>query len=490
MMRVCIVLLLWMCVLESLLLSQDDTDLFRFSKHYHGGSARFEAMGGAFGALGADMGSVQINPAGMGRFSSSQINFSARLTANHVQSQFEGTSTKANRMSVSVPSIGLVLTNDVSGKNRGNMYSQFAMGMNRIDHYHYKTSIRGEQYPSLLEGFMEQAKGVEPEELHNRFPFTTSLAWESFAIDYNPSDTSYYSYLNEGNMYMSRNVETEGGIREFFLSYSVNRLNRLYWGFSFNIRQYTHQEAYTHRENLTVPDSTFIGFDYDYLLKTKGNGVNLKLGFIYLITDGWRIGVAFHSPTYISLKDEWEANMSTRFQPSGVKSVPEDLQPLGDYKYRMTTPMKTVVSMAGIVGLNLALSADIEYVDYQQAKLRSTRDAAYSSHSFTEENSEAKLRLDKGFNYRFGAEYNVYHRWFFRGGYSAYANAYKRSQRVDPKVDWALSAGWGFKIDNWSFDIAYIHRISERYYYPFLGSRVAQTHRTSANLIFTASLRL
>ena len=48
--------------------AQNDADLFRFSKHYHGGSARFEAMGGAFGALGADISSAQVNPAGMGRF--------------------------------------------------------------------------------------------------------------------------------------------------------------------------------------------------------------------------------------------------------------------------------------------------------------------------------------------------------------------------------------------------------------------------------------
>jgi hypothetical protein len=48
--------------------SQGDADLFRFSKTQIYGSSRFEAMGGAFGALGADLSASQINPASFDLF--------------------------------------------------------------------------------------------------------------------------------------------------------------------------------------------------------------------------------------------------------------------------------------------------------------------------------------------------------------------------------------------------------------------------------------
>jgi len=474
---------------QNSLFAQNDADLFRFSKHYHGGSARFEAMGGAFGALGADISAVQINPAGMARFSSSQFNFSLRPTINNVQTQFEKNTTNAKLTSISAPSLGFVFTNDISGNNRGNMYSQFAFGMNRLDHYHYKTKIHGQQFASLLEEFMAQAKGTEPQNLTNTFPFSTSLAWETYAIDYNPSDTSYYSYLNMGDVEMLRDAETKGRMHEFFFSYSVNRLNKLYWGFSFNMRQYRLSESYTHSENLVIADPDFVGFDYKYSLTTKGSGINLKMGLIYLITEEWRIGASFHTPTYLSLKDEWTANMTTRFKISGDKYLPTDLIPLGDYKYRMRTPSKTVVSISGIIGLKIALSADIEYINYKNAKLRSTRDTTYNSYDFKQENEEAKKRLDKSLNYRIGAEYNLYHSWFFRIGYSAYANAYKKTQQVDPKPDRAVSCGLGYRINSWSFDIACVYRQINRYYYPFEHSKVAQTQQKSTNIILTTTMR-
>jgi hypothetical protein len=46
------------------ILAQDITDAVRYSMDDIQGTARFRAMGGAFGALGGDMSAVNINPAG------------------------------------------------------------------------------------------------------------------------------------------------------------------------------------------------------------------------------------------------------------------------------------------------------------------------------------------------------------------------------------------------------------------------------------------
>ena len=47
--------------------AQDVRDIVRFSETQVSGSARFEAMAGSFGALGADLSCAAINPAGFGR---------------------------------------------------------------------------------------------------------------------------------------------------------------------------------------------------------------------------------------------------------------------------------------------------------------------------------------------------------------------------------------------------------------------------------------
>lgn len=58
---------------------QGEIDAYRFSKNELSGTARSQAMGGAFGALGGDATGVAINPAGIGVYRSSEIIFNAGL---------------------------------------------------------------------------------------------------------------------------------------------------------------------------------------------------------------------------------------------------------------------------------------------------------------------------------------------------------------------------------------------------------------------------
>lgn len=474
---------------KSALVAQNDADLFRFSKHYHSGSARFEAMGGAFGSLGADISAVQVNPAGMGRFSSSQFSFSLGPTINSTSAEFVSNTENANRTSFSIPSIGVVLTRDLSERNKGDMYSQFGFGMNRVAHYHQKTTIAGQQFPSIMDNFISQAQGYLPQELYQYFPFTTHVAYESFAIKgFDSLTNSYTSYLNSEDMKMNRDVTTTGGINEFFISYSKNRMNKLYYGVSLNLRTYKHDESYVHSEDLTLQDTTFIGFDYKYSLLTKGTGINLKLGVIYLITNSFRVGAAFHTPTLISMEDKWTADMTGRFE-NGSISVPPDLVPVGQYKYRMITPLKTVISASYVIGMSAVISADVEYVGYNMARLRSTRDITYDPYDFELENADAKARLASALNYRMGFEYNIQQKLFLRAGFSLYGNAYKKVENVDPKPDVSFSGGLGYKIGVFGIDVAYVNRQQHRFYYPFAGSNTATTKLSSNNIIITASIR-
>jgi hypothetical protein len=64
--------------------AQDINDALRYAQTDLNGTARFRSMSGAFGALGGDLSSLNINPAGSVVFANSQVGFtvSSFNTAN------------------------------------------------------------------------------------------------------------------------------------------------------------------------------------------------------------------------------------------------------------------------------------------------------------------------------------------------------------------------------------------------------------------------
>lgn len=77
--------------------SQNEADIFRYSKTGIGGTARYMAMGGSFGALGAEISGAQSNPGGLGKFSNSVATITFQQALNNSISTFNGNETTTNR---------------------------------------------------------------------------------------------------------------------------------------------------------------------------------------------------------------------------------------------------------------------------------------------------------------------------------------------------------------------------------------------------------
>ena len=58
--------------------SQTYQDVLRYNSYNHEGTSRFNSMGGAFGALGGDLSSISINPAGSSIFLDSEFGVTSR----------------------------------------------------------------------------------------------------------------------------------------------------------------------------------------------------------------------------------------------------------------------------------------------------------------------------------------------------------------------------------------------------------------------------
>lgn len=440
--------------------AQDVRDLVRFSETQVFGSARFEAMAGSFGALGADLSTSSINPAGYGRYSSSAIGLSFQQTQilNKVTFNTKLTETKLN--SFKLNNIGVVFTNDISQRNRGFLFQQFGFSYNRIQNFKDQFSYSGEQFYSLLDNMCSKAAGLSVDEIYSYLPFSSALAWDTYAIDPD-GQGGYVPRLENTNMVHQRTVVTSGGMSEYNFNWSGNYMNKLYIGANIGLRTAKYQEDYYHHEEaISNPSYSLDSFDYEYHLTSKGSGTNFKLGVIYLPKESIRLGLSLHSNSYFEFTDNFDADMTSYHKDTTYRII-EEYKPVGNYKYRLRTPAKAVASFAYIFGTRGCINIDAELVNYKGAQLRTTKDPSYTPYDYEFENKEAEEQLRTVVNLRVGGELVFNSQYFIRGGFALYPSAY--NQQVNPaKGTQVLSGGLGFKLRNMAFDLAL--KISHRNY--------------------------
>ena len=72
-----IILFLQLLLGVEMIYAQTETEILNYSRLSYAGSARAAAMGGAFGALGGDISSWNLNPAAVGVFRKSSVTYTS-----------------------------------------------------------------------------------------------------------------------------------------------------------------------------------------------------------------------------------------------------------------------------------------------------------------------------------------------------------------------------------------------------------------------------
>lgn len=465
-------------------LTQDFRDLVRYSQTQTYGSARFEAMAGSFGALGADLSTSSINPAGYGRYSKSTFGLSFQNTGIKNQAVFNSNAINSNLNLFRLNNLGVVLCNDVSENNRGFIFTQIGFTYNRIENFKDEYSYAGQQFHSLLDEFCSQAYGLNSDEIYSYLPFSTALAWDTYAID-SDSDGGYIPRLNEYDVIHKRNVLNGGGSSEYNFNLSTNYNHKLYVGGNIGFRTSLYKEDYTHLEQVTNTEGISIdSFQYEYHLKTKGHGTNIKLGVIYVPIEQFRIGLSFHSPTFFKMKDYFSADMTT-YQNDSVFTVLEEFKPVGEYKYLLRTPTKFIFSMAYVFATRGSINVDLDFVNYKWAHFHQTDDTNYEPFDYAPTNKFAKTQLRPVINVRIGGELVFLSQYFIRAGYAYYPSAYNQSLN-SVKDNQVYSCGIGLKWKKNCVDLAYKYEDRQFSYYAFSESRTAiNQKRTSISINYS-----
>jgi len=437
-------------------------------------------MAGAFGSAGADFSTSSSNPAGLGLYKSSEFTFSPSFYSGKTLSEYNNQSSDDQKFNFNINNLGLVFNFDTKKEDverPGWNNVQFSFGLNRLNNFNNRTIIQGDSpNSSLLNLFTSQANGNTSDNLDR---FGNALAFDTWLIDTFPVTNSYYSVIPDGGVLQRKLITTTGGINEMTLSLAANYSEKLYIGgtIGFPYVRYSEQSQYIETDAAdTIAD--FKSFTYNEDLTTTGNGVNFKFGLIYRINDYVRFGAAFHTPTFYSLKDSYSKTMKSSFDNGNHYTANS---PLGNFNYELTTPMKAIGNLSVIVGKYGMINAEYEFIDYSDARLRS------SSYKYFDENQDINNVYTATSNIKIGGELRLVP-FSIRGGYALYGSPYKSSINDGKKS--FITMGLGVRESGYFIDLAYIYALSEENYYLYSSVPSAVNNKMTAhNVVLTLGVK-
>jgi len=433
--------------------SQTEEDALRYSQNYFGGSAKNISTAGALSAIGGDFSTTSQNPASMARFNRNNFIFTPILLTNNSTSNFYGNTDKTNTKDMKIGNVSYLKSYSLnSSKNSGWMSIQMGAGYNRINSFENVNRYNGELDSNILDYFTSSANGTSPDYIYAVFPYTSGLAYDTYAID---PDTlnSYSTSVTSGKTFHNRTINTSGSMGEYSLALSGNFKNKFYLGGTLNAVDVNYRSNFIHNEDYTAKDSIFLnGIKYLGNLKTEGWGYNLKLGLTYLVNSQLSFGLALHSPTFYKLTDTWGNDMIS-YTDNGELEIATDNKPTGEFNYRLETPYKTLLSVGYIVKKKASIGAEIEIINYAGAELASNK-FEDSFYSFFAENKQIENIYKTRLNYKIGGEYRLTPSIYLRGGYAYYSSPYSKKSGINTSATQFITGGFGLNFGEFYFDFA------------------------------------
>lgn len=471
--------------------AQSIDDGLRMSQEYPTGTARFVSMGGAFGALGSDFSSIDVNPAGLGVYRSSEFTFTPSFSSTKSRSTYLGTREIETARGFSLDNMGFVLSTSPSGNpEQGVSQLNFSFGYNRSNTFKANTLVEGRsENSSILDYFAAQAgtyNNILPDDLSfwydstgamdfdptvgTNAPWGMILAWNTYLLDDNGSN--YFAPLDEtlGTVEQKRRSVTSGNNGTYNLSMGMSIANKLYLGLSMGILTHKYEELIKHQEvaDPTNAASTFIRFNYmDYIrdFSSSGSGINAKLGAIFTPIPMLRFGLSVHTPTFYSITHRYSYNMTSNVDTNGVtinsKLSNDQLASFtGRYKYKFETPFRLIGSAAVVLGQLGLVSVDVEHVNYSSMKFRNGEDGD----DLSDLNEMAKETYRNVFNLKLGGEM-VLGNVALRAGYAFYPSPYRKDFLNHSSHSHLMSIGAGYCTNIGFFiDAAYQQALSVNQY--------------------------
>ena len=484
--------------------SQEISDALRYAQTNLNGTARFRAMSGAFGALGGDLSSITVNPAGSSIFANNQIGVSLNNYNTNNDSNFYGTKTTDNNGSLDINQAGAVFVFKNQAKSN---WKKFAVEVNYENANNFDNNIfsAGTNPNSVANYFLSYANpnayqsGISLGTLQNAYYDQLNYGDQQAFLGYqgyitnpvtsNSNNTNYTSNVRPGGNYYQENTFMSRGYNgKLSFNASFQYSSWLHFGLNLNshFTDYTQSTSF-YESNGNPLDTNYmvnrLRFSND--LHTYGTGFSMQLGAIAKLTKEIRFGLAYESPTWYHLTDELTQDLiSVRSNTSGELN-PDVVNPEITNIFepcKLQTPSKWTGSFAYVFGKKGLLSIDYAIKDYSKTQFS-------PQNEFTALNSSMSTLLKSSSELRIGAEYKI-KQWSLRGGYRFEQSPYTDKKTVGDL--YGLSTGFGYNFGSTKLDLAYSYakRASQYQFFSQGLTDYASIHSINNNVTVTLAFEL
>lgn len=470
---------------------QNINDAIRYSQTDLSGTARFTGMSGAFGALGADLSAVTLNPAGSTFFNNNHAGITLRNFNVNNNANYFGTKNSEIKSSLDISQAGgvfvfenakksdwskiAVTINYESTANFDNQVISKGVGNYSVGNYFLSYANTGNNGNPIPLEFVTRLPNESIGELYEYLG--TNLGNQSFAAqqamlayygqsyiidatDLSNPNSSYFSLVPTGANYVQKNeFESTGFNGKLTLNGAIQYKDFISFGLNINSHfvDYTQVTTFTERNDYvnTNLDYTVRDIQFNNELYTYGTGISVQLGTIIKPVKQLRIGLSYQSPTWYRLNDELTQSLSAQsinlngeipreYADPGVTLVYEP--------YKVRTAGNFSGSLAYIFGKKGVLSFDCIYKNQDGIKLGPKSD-------FSSENDYITDVLKNTFDFRLGGEYKI-QKFSLRGGYRFEESPYENGRTIGDLTGY--SGGIGYNFGKIKLDASYVY--SQRFY--------------------------
>ncbi len=476
--------------------AQSAMDAFTASESQLRGTARYVSMGGAFGALGADLSTLNQNPAGLGVYRSSE--FGATLDIDFLNASMSNTGSNPMKNSAT-----RAACNNFgyagSMKTGSSLMPYFSWGAtyNRLNSFERKYRGYFPTLPSSWTNYVASfSGGFSGQEMwgdenydpffQSNIPWISLLAYNNFLI--NLYGNGYAGLMQPGS-YGDASIEVheQGYIDEYSINFGGNFSDMFYWGIGFGIRDLNYRLSSYYDEmidNALVPknadsDALTTGnaeWGIENLQQVSGTGFNVKLGLIFKPINEFRLGLAVHTPTWYNLSystNAWVDYHLGKLENDGyytldsrVDDNPYTTTNAGYWDMKLKSPWRLMVSAAGVLGGRFIISADYVYEAYPSMAFSD------GDGTLTDISNDIKQYYQPSNELRLGAEFRLSPKWSVRAGYNFKSTAAKSEAREGREYIYTtgtqamsefkgdrnnVSVGLGYRTGGFYIDAAYVH---------------------------------
>ncbi|MGB0836553.1 MAG: OmpP1/FadL family transporter [Flavobacteriaceae bacterium] len=403
-----------------------------FSERNLKGTARFNAMGGAFGALGGDLSAMEVNPAAAGVFKASELGFSVSYNTNDISSSYYGNTNMNYNYKTDFEQAGMVSVTNIGGY--GDDFAKLVFGFN-----YTKTANYNNYW--LADGNSGIATWVDDPTDPN--------------IQYTEAEYQFFDSYTEGGKHQY----------SFFLGGQMGK--QLYLGAGLKTQSLDFYQSTTQEEYNNDGNNDYVDGYIEQWQDLNGAGVSLNFGVIMKVNQALRLGVAYETPTWWNMTEESNLFSEDEYDMPGYYEVYYSTDPdylyhndygkVQFYDYKLNTPGQLTASGALVVKKAGLISFDYRLVTYNQLQ--------YPYRGFNNENIYLRQNLQNTSNFSVGTEWR-FGPMSLRGGYRYEMSPYKDALEDENTEE--ISMGIGFSSKHFKFDLAYqfYTRYSNYSFYP------------------------